>query len=286
MKVSIIIPVYNEEEFVGITIDSLLNQTLPIYELILVDDNSSDGTWEILSAYALANSNIKIIKATKAPSEHLPGSKVVRAFANGLPLIKSETDVICKFDSDLIFPSNYVETMVDAFSKNKQLGIFGGICSIEVNGSFVPELVADKDHVRGALKAYRKKCFDDMGGLREAMGWDSVDELLAQYYGWEVEADYRLVVKHLRVTGASYKPAAQRLKGEAFYKMGYGFALSTIASLKMAMSKGKLSLFGYYMSGYFKSVFSDVKRVVTKDEAKFIRKLRWRRIKAKIGNGS
>lgn len=284
MKVSIIIPVYNEEEFVGVTIDSLLNQTTAIHELVLVDDNSSDGSWEILSDYAAKNSNIKVIRATKAPSEHLPGSKVVRAFANGLALLDSETDIICKFDSDLIFPSNYIETMVSAFSRNARLGIFGGICSIEVNGAFLPELVADKDHVRGALKAYRKECFDNMGGLKEAMGWDSVDELLAQYYGWEVEAEHTLVVKHLRVTGASYKPAAQKLKGEAFYKMGYGFVLSTIASLKMAKSKGKLSLFGYYMSGYFSSVFSDVKPVVTKDEAKFIRKLRWKRIKAKIKN--
>ena len=36
----------------------------------------------------------------------------------------------------------------------------------------------NKDHVRGAFKAYIKNCFKAIGGLKKAMGWDTIDELL------------------------------------------------------------------------------------------------------------
>jgi len=53
----------------------------------------------------------------------------------------------------------------------------------------VLEDLTNKDHLRGALKSYRKECFDAIGGLKSSMGWDTVDELLAQYHGWKICTD-------------------------------------------------------------------------------------------------
>jgi hypothetical protein len=39
-----------------------------------------------------------------------------------------------------------------------------------------------------------------MGGLKAAMGWDTVDELLSTFYGWKVVTDATLIVKHLKPT--------------------------------------------------------------------------------------
>ena len=50
-KISVIIPAYNAESFLSATIDSVLDQTAPPYEVILVDDGSTDGTAEIARAY-------------------------------------------------------------------------------------------------------------------------------------------------------------------------------------------------------------------------------------------
>jgi hypothetical protein len=75
----------------------------------------------------------------------------------------------------------------------------GGFAYIEKNGEWILENLTDKDHIRGAFKAYRKACFKQMGGLKAAMGWDTVDELLSTFYGWKVTDD-TLIVKHLKPT--------------------------------------------------------------------------------------
>jgi hypothetical protein len=53
-------------------------------------------------------------------------------------------------------------------------------------------------------------------GLKAAMGWDTVDELLSTFYGWKVVTDARLIVKHLKPTGANYNKTARYKQGEAF----------------------------------------------------------------------
>ncbi len=283
MKISIIIPVYNESEYLSLTLNSLLAQSYLVHQIILVDDNSSDNSWEIIKKFEKEYPNITGVQAAKASSEHIPGSKVVRAFSHGLGLVDKSADVLCKFDSDLIFPQDYIENLVSNFEADSEMGIWGGVCSVEgVNGDFVTEIVADKDHVRGALKAYRTKCFEQIGGLKEAMGWDTVDELLASYYKWSVVVDSSAVVKHLRPTGASYKFSAQKLRGEALYKMGYGVVLSAIAALKMALVKRNLILFFVFMNGFLSMQLRREGKLVDKPQEKFIRDLRWNRIKGKL----
>ena len=51
-KVSIIIPVYNVEDNIGLTLDSLLNQTLKEIEIILIDDGSTDNSRQIIDDYS------------------------------------------------------------------------------------------------------------------------------------------------------------------------------------------------------------------------------------------
>ena len=60
-KVSIIIPVYNVEEYIQETLNSLLNQTLKEIEIILVDDGSTDSSRDIIEGYAKRYDNIKVI---------------------------------------------------------------------------------------------------------------------------------------------------------------------------------------------------------------------------------
>src|SRR5690606_16931220 len=113
----------------------------------------------------------------------------------------------------------------------------------------------------GALKAYRKACFLQIGKLKSAMGWDTVDELLAKYYDWKIMTDPSLHVKHLKPTGASYNQASKYLQGEAMYKMRYGFIITLISALKLSYKKRKPALFKEYMAGFFKA---------KKDQATFL----------------
>ncbi len=60
VKVSVIIPVYNAEKYIGECLDSLRKQTLKNIEIICVDDGSDDGTLEILQQYAARDKRIKV----------------------------------------------------------------------------------------------------------------------------------------------------------------------------------------------------------------------------------
>ena len=60
-KVSVIIPVYNVEEYLSECIDSVVKQTLQDIEIILIDDGSTDGSGEICDKYAEKNNNILVV---------------------------------------------------------------------------------------------------------------------------------------------------------------------------------------------------------------------------------
>ena len=282
MKYCIIIPAYNEEAFIGLTLQSIADQTMLPSKVVVVDDNSTDRTAEIAATFQQKYPFIVVQKITSA-AIHLPGSKVIRAFQKGLDTLDDDYDVIVKLDADLILPENYFETIIRTFKSDEKIGMAGGFAYIEKNGNWVLESLTDQDHIRGAFKAYRKKCFQDIGGLKPAMGWDTVDELLAKYFGWKVVTIPELKVKHLKPTGANYDKSARYRQGEAFYTLGYGFWITAIASAKLAMKKQKPMLFIDYLSGFFQAKHAKKNLLVTPEQADFIRKYRWRIMRQKLG---
>lgn len=281
MKYYIIIPTYNEEKFISLTLQSLLEQTVLPKKIVVVNDNSTDKTEEIVSAFAKEYSFISLVNKT-SDAIHLPGSKVIQAFQKGMETVDENYDFIVKADADLIFPSNYFETIIKHFQSDSTIGMVGGFAYIEKNGDWILENLTDKDHIRGAFKAYRKACFMQIGGLKPAMGWDTVDELLCKFYDWKVVTDETLKVKHLKATGANYSKTARYKQGEAFYSLGYGFFITAIASLKLAMRKGKPLLFIDYINGFWKAKSTKKQLLVTAEQAKFIQNYRWKKMKKKL----
>ena len=281
MNFYIIIPAHNEEDYIGKTLDSLVQQTVLPKALVVVNDNSTDATQNIVEDYVSKHPWISLLNS-KSSDKHLPGSKIINAFNKGLASLDDDYDIICKFDADLIFPKNYLEQLAYHFNSNKNLGMASGFCYIEKQNEWILENLTNKDHIRGALKAYKKDCFKQIGQLKPSMGWDTVDELLAKYNGWEILTDETLHVKHLKPTGLSYNKASKYLQGEAMYKMRYGFWITLISALKLASKKGSFKLFKDYMSGYFKAKSNKLEFLVSKEEGQFIRDLRWDGIKGKF----
>ncbi|MDC7999629.1 glycosyltransferase family A protein [Aequorivita todarodis] len=284
MNIYIVIPAHNEEAHLSKTLQSLAEQTFLPKKVVVVNDASTDGTQKIIDQFSEEHPFIKGI-FFDSEKLHAPGSKVINAFYKGFETVNTDFDIICKFDADLIFPENYLQKLTEHFQKNPTFGMVGGFCTVEKNGHWVLENLTDKDHIRGALKAYRKKCFEQIGGLKKSMGWDTVDELVAQYHGWKVKTDPSLHVKHLKPTGKVYTKASKHKQGEAFYKMRYGFWLTLMASAKLASKKRSFSFFVDTMKGFSKAKRANQEFIVSEKEGTFIRKLRWKNIRRKLGIG-
>ncbi|WP_298518837.1 glycosyltransferase family 2 protein [uncultured Kordia sp.] len=273
MNYYIVIPAHNEADFIEMTLASVVQQTLLPKKVVVVNDNSTDATETIVDEFIKQHAFISKVN-THASNEHLPGSKVVEAFYKGFETLDDNFDIIVKLDADVILPVNYFETICNHFTNNPKIGVAGGLAYIEHNGNWVYESVADKNHVRGPFKAYRKTCFEQIGGLQKSLGWDTADVLLARFHGWKVYVDQSLHIKHLKPTGKTYKQKVHRNHGAVFYKLGYGFWISFIASLKIALKKKSLNVFLDYMKGFFTAKKAKIQKMVTPTQARFIRSYR------------
>ena len=108
-KVSIIVPVYNEEEYVSTCLDSLINQTLDDIEIITIDDNSTDNSLNILLDYARKYPNIKVYHNEKNIGQGASRNKGL-SFATG--------EYIGFVDSDDYIRNTMYEDMYKALINN------------------------------------------------------------------------------------------------------------------------------------------------------------------------
>ncbi|SDE11123.1 Glycosyl transferase family 2 [Pricia antarctica] len=282
MNYYLVIPAHNEEAFLADTLNSVLRQIVQPKKVVVVNDNSTDGTEAIIDTFLALSPIFEKLNTTSSP-EHMPGSKVINAFNKGLALLDDHYDVLVKLDADLVLPDNYFEKITYIFKGHPNAGIAGGfIYEKDAKEQWKLNHPMDKNHVRGAFKAYSKACFKAIGGLRNAMGWDTVDELLAQYNEYEIFTDETLEVKHLRPTGKAYDQKAKLLQGRAMYRMRYGMLITAIASAKMALKQHRPKAFFDNMQGYLEAQKEEVSFLVTKEEGMFIRKLRWGNMKRKL----
>ncbi len=281
MRFYVVIPAHNEEAFIKDCLVSLMEQSLPPKKIIVVDDNSNDQTAQIVNELIQRYPCIDMVQH-QSSEKHLPGEKIINAFYKGFEQLDDAYDVVCKFDADLIFPKNYLETIAKHYKNDPKLGLIAGHCYIEKNKQWILENLTSNDHIRGPLKAYRKACFEAIGGLKKSMGWDTIDELVALYNGWSFRTDDTLHVKHMKPTGSTYNKNAKYYQGIALYKMRNGFVLAFLSALKLAYKKRKMRLFLDYLMGYLKAWLMKTPFIVSADEGAFIRKYRWQKIKKLI----
>lgn len=279
----IIIPAFNESANIGHTLDCLIAQSLQPKEVLVVNDGSTDETPQIIDEYHSRHTWIRRVD-TDAAARHQPGAKIVRAFYKGFESITQDYDFVVKLDADLGLPSDYFERVARLFEQNPKVGIAGGVNVVEQNGAWVYEDFADKDHVKGAFKAYRKACFEAIGGLRESVGWDTVDELLARFHGWEIETDQELWIKHFRPRGKTTGVSKVMHKmGRAMYRMRYGWWITFLSALKAGTKNkpyGTTAL--AVLKGYQEGSRAGDAFIVTAEEGAFIRQYRWSRMLEKL----
>lgn len=280
MKFLIIIPAHNEEAHLLFTLESLQHQRFKDFKVVVVNDGSTDATPEIIKRFTDADARFETINLQK--SAHQPGSKVVAAFKNGLNTQNlDEFEIICKFDADIILPDNYLETITAAFQNHPEYGLVGGLLYVEKNGNWVYEGNSNKNHVRGPMKAYRKECFEEMGGIRETLGWDNIDAILLENLGWKEVVLSELQVKLLKVKGNDYTIKPADYYGRYFYFLGLNRFLAYVASSKEAMKNKSLPFFLQILRSYENCRSQKLQLKISKDEQQIINNQRWNALKKK-----
>ena len=143
-------------------------------------------------------------------------------FHAGLELLERPwPDIVVKLDVDTTFDADHFERILEAFAADAGLGITGGVCLEEQDGVWRPTHVTS-DHVRGAVRAYRRECLLEVIPLEDGMGWDGIDELKAQSRGWSTRVLTDLSFRHHRPVGARDGSGRRRLaEGRGAHYMGY-----------------------------------------------------------------
>ncbi len=220
-RYAIITPVRDEEEHIEETIACMCRQTVWPAEWLIVDDGSSDRTGEIADRYAAQYPWIRVLHRANRGFRK-SGGGVMEAFYDGFRALEcNDWDFLVKLDGDLSFAPDYFENCFAHFREDPKLGIGGG----DIHHDFGGEMKVEQNprfHVRGATKIYKRSCWEAIGGLWPASGWDTIDEVKANMMGFNTYAFPELVLLHHRLTGTEEGLFRDRVKhGVACYVSGY-----------------------------------------------------------------
>lgn len=178
--ISIIIPVYNRAEIVTATLDSVAKQSLRPLDVILIDNNSTDNTLEVLNEWKqqveTEDFHVTILRESK------PGATTAR----NRGLKEAETPYTMFFDSDDLMAPNHVQRAVDAFIANPDIDVVGWDVDVKtLSGGKTAYRFCDKNilynhifHATFATQRYaaRTKLFRDAGEWNESLpAWNDYE---------------------------------------------------------------------------------------------------------------
>lgn len=165
-KVSVLMPAYNAAKYIEESIDSVLNQTFTDFEFIIIDDCSTDKTWEIIQKYE-SNDN-RIVGVKNKRNLGIAGNRnKLKKLAKG--------EYVMWQDADDISMPNRMEEQVEVLDKDQEIGIVGGyIHQFNESGDLSIRKYSDKDsELRSNIFRYspcaqpasmiRKQVLDEVG---------------------------------------------------------------------------------------------------------------------------
>jgi len=115
MKVSVVVPAYNEEGIIGRCLKSLRSQTVPC-EIVVCDNNSTDDTYEISRRYA-----DKVVKEKRQGV----------AYAFNAAIRASDGELIALTGADCIVPPTWIESFLKEFRDKKVIACYGPVVTLE-----------------------------------------------------------------------------------------------------------------------------------------------------------
>ena len=223
-KYVVITPVRDEVDHIGHTIASMQAQTLLPVQWIIVDDGSTDGTSELLAEWARKLPWLTVHRRADR-GYRAAGSGVMDAFYAGFELVASprlgfHREARC----GPVVRTTYFDGCLQHFDAEPRLGLGRRDASTASRtASRALDSTGDPPfHVRGAMKIYRRECWDRIAPLPRTPGWDTIDEVKANFHGWTTRTFPELrVVQHKPTGGADGSLKNWFKNGRANYLTGY-----------------------------------------------------------------
>jgi glycosyltransferase involved in cell wall biosynthesis len=209
--VSVLIPVYNVENFIEKAVDSILNQSYYNIEVIIVDDFSNDRTYEILQSMKKKDDRIKLFRNSK-------NSKIVETL--NFAFKQSSGEYICRMDGDDISHYQRIEKKLLYLKENPQISLVGcSVQSIDEEGNILSKkkMPSGEKTIRKTLKyanpvfhiwLAKREVYEALNGYRSIPYVEDYDFLLRMttlglkysnlenYYGYSIRLRSGNTISH------------------------------------------------------------------------------------------
>ena len=170
MKVSVIIPVYNGSKYLATTLDTVLAQSYPLHEIIVIDDGSTDSSPAILSGYG------ERLRVTRQSNRGIAATR-------NIGLQQASGELITFIDQDDLWPVDRTKVLVEALQADPTAQVAAGLVEILYERS---RPVSPLDNFGTAVREFylgslliRKEVFDILGPLHTGLGYaDDVDFMM------------------------------------------------------------------------------------------------------------
>src|SRR5208282_3029060 len=195
----LITPARNEAEFIELTIQSVVAQTIRPARWVIVSDGSTDGTDEIVRKYAAHNPWIELVRMPERRERHFAGK--VHAFNAGYAKLEGvKYEVIGSLDADISFDEEYFSLLLRKLAEDATLGLVGTPFKDGPNPIYDYRFVSI-EHVSGACQLFRRECFEEIGGYVPVKGGciDHIAVVSARMMGWKTRTFTDKVCLHHRV---------------------------------------------------------------------------------------
>lgn len=250
MELSILVPVYNTEKYLKRCVESLLSQSVKDYEVILVDDGSTDGSGRICEKYAQRDSRVRVIHQENGglAAARLAGIRASRGAYLGF------------VDSDDYVESDFYERLLAPVRKDQRIEVsIGGLMKDGIDGSFSYPYQADAAIFWD----------DSMAAMEEMVRgekfiWNLADKIYARRLFVDVRPtfSYRGNYSEDLYFNAIALPHAKRIVFQPVY--GYHYCMNGESLTHQKYHAGMLSIIGLWvnllhafsMSAFLKRRFS------------------------------
>lgn len=287
LSYAIITPARNEAQYIDLTIQSMVAQTLRPLRWVIVSDGSTDRTDEIVREHAEGYPWIELVRMPERRERHFAGK--VHAFNAGYERVKDlDVDIVGNLDADVSFGAEHFAFLIGKMSENPKLGVAGAPFR---EGSFQYDYrFTNIENVWGGCQLFRRECFEAIGGYMPLKGGciDHVAVLSARLHGWQTRTFTESVCAHHRQMGTALHGGlkAKYKLGVKDYSVGnhplWEFARTFYQMSQPPYVAGGLAL-GW---GYAWSLMRREKTPLPSDLVAFVRREQMQRLKRFFSGGS